>query len=124
MYNKLGGFTDRLRFAINNILCIEEQEFAEKIGISKQILSNILNGRTEMSLYRFVIIRSKYPNLNYDWLAYNEGEPELSDEQRAIYEQKNASKNTLEQTSIDALLYTIELQKKHINLLEKQIQCQ
>lgn len=65
---------DRLRLLIDS-LGIEDQEFAQKVGISKATLSNILTKKTKSTKAEIVAeIWRTFPSLNIRWLLLGEGE--------------------------------------------------
>lgn len=53
---------------------MNQQSFANFIGVSPASLSSILQERTRPTLNIVEAIRSKMPNLNTDWLMWGEGE--------------------------------------------------
>jgi transcriptional regulator with XRE-family HTH domain len=68
------SISQRLRLFLDN-LGIEQQEFANALGISKQVVSNAINGRTKYPKSDFLIqLIVGYPNLNLYWLLLGEGE--------------------------------------------------
>jgi transcriptional regulator with XRE-family HTH domain len=68
------SISQRLRLFLDN-LGIEQQEFANALGISKQVVSNAINGRTKYPKSDFLIqIIDSYPNLNIYWLLTGSGE--------------------------------------------------
>lgn len=50
-----------------------QQTFASYIGMSSANLSNIFTGRTKPTLNTVEAIRSKFPNINIDWLMFGNG---------------------------------------------------
>ena len=64
----------RLRLFLDN-LGIEQQELANTISISKQVVSNAINGKTKYPKSDFLIqLLDGYPNINLYWLLTGEGE--------------------------------------------------
>ncbi len=49
-------------------------EFAEEIGVQRSSISHILSGRNKPSLDFITKIKSKFPELEWDWLINGEGE--------------------------------------------------
>ena len=89
-----------------------QSEFANKIGISTQSLSNYLNRNTKPTVDLLDAIIKAYPQINTDWLITGEGEPFMMKQEEATMWQtlKESYDNRIEE-----LLYTINLQKKIIN---------
>ena len=50
-----------------------QQTFSDFIGISSASLSSIFTGRTKPTLNTVEAIRSKFTNINLDWLMYGQG---------------------------------------------------
>lgn len=49
-------------------------EFAEEIGVQRSSISHILSGRNKPSLDFITKIKSKFPELQWDWLINGEGD--------------------------------------------------
>lgn len=81
-------------------------DFAEKIGISSSLMSEINKGRSNIGLETLQKTVNLYPEINTVWLVKGMGKMlvvENSQPEISIYEDM------------------IELQKKHIGVLEKEI---
>lgn len=52
---------------------MNQQVFAEFLGISTATLSLILRGKAKVSVNTIEAIRSKFPTINLDWLMYGNG---------------------------------------------------
>ncbi len=81
-------------------------DFAEKIGISSSLMSEINKGRSNIGLETLQKTVNLYPEINTVWLVKGMGKMlvvENSQPEISIYEDM------------------IELQKKHIEVLEKEI---
>ena len=52
---------------------LNQQAFAEKLGISAAGLSSIFNKRTEPTLNHVEAIKKTFPNINLEWLLYGNG---------------------------------------------------
>lgn len=61
---------------------MNQQSFAQALGISSASLSSIFNGRTKPTLNHVEAIRKKFPNISLDWLMFGKGD---------MYTQDNAS---------------------------------
>lgn len=64
-------------------------EFADEIDVQRSSISHIMSGRNKPSLEFIIKIKSRFPDLLWDWLVTGEGEmlkselpvPEISEEQ-------------------------------------------
>jgi transcriptional regulator with XRE-family HTH domain len=63
---------DRIR-QIMDSQHMNQQTFAQFIGMSSASLSSIFNGRTNPTLNTVEAIRSKFPNINIEWLMFGTG---------------------------------------------------
>jgi transcriptional regulator with XRE-family HTH domain len=64
----------RLRLFLDH-LGIEQQELANTMNISKQVVSNAINGKTKYPKSDFLIqLIEGYPSINLYWLLSGEGE--------------------------------------------------
>ena len=52
---------------------LNQQAFAEKLGISPAGLSSIFNKRTEPTLNHVEAIKKTFPTINLEWLLYGNG---------------------------------------------------
>lgn len=60
-----------------------QKEFAVHIGVSPSTMSNILNGKSEVSQKVISCIHQRYPKISIPWLMFGEGEMFLSDKAAA-----------------------------------------
>ena len=68
------SISQRLRLFLDS-LEIEQQELANNLGISKQVVSNAVNGRTKYPKSDFLIqLIQAYPQFNIYWLLTGIGE--------------------------------------------------
>lgn len=58
---------DRIKELMES-LHLNQQAFADRIGISSATLSSIFTGRTKVTLNTVKAIKDKFPTLNYGWL--------------------------------------------------------
>ncbi|MCR5820383.1 MAG: helix-turn-helix domain-containing protein [Bacteroidaceae bacterium] len=56
-----------------------QKEFAVYIGVSPSTMSNILNGKSEVSQKVISCIHQRYPRISIPWLMFGEGEMYYSD---------------------------------------------
>ncbi|MBQ8047971.1 MAG: helix-turn-helix transcriptional regulator [Prevotella sp.] len=52
---------------------MNQQSFAEELGISAPSLSNIFNSKSNPSLFHVDAIKKRFPAINLDWLLYGQG---------------------------------------------------
>lgn len=79
--------SQRLRLFLDEIN-LGQQEFANAIGVSKQVVSNAVNGRTKFPKSDFLIqVIRAYPQLNIYWLLLGEGEM-LSDKPNINFQEE------------------------------------
>lgn len=79
--------SQRLRLFLDEIN-LGQQEFANAIGVSKQVVSNAVNGRTKFPKSDFLIqVIRAYPQLNIYWLLLGEGEM-FSDEPNIDFQEQ------------------------------------
>ena len=94
-----------------------QSEFANKIGISTQSLSNYLNRNTKPTVDLLDAIMEAYPFISTDWLITGKGE---MSNKRQEPESENLSnmwqslKESYDKT-IEDLRYTVNLQRQIIN---------
>lgn len=101
--------SQRLRLFLDEVN-LGQQEFANVIGVSKQVVSNAVNGRTKFPKSDFLIqVIRAYPQLNIYWLLLGEGEMILSEPNIDL-------KNELEQVKNE----NSQLKDKIIQLLENK----
>ena len=72
MYNYKDGIGNRIKL-VRQQLGLTQQQFAEKIGISRSHISNIENGNEMPSNSLVLLITAIFP-VNHDWLLYEDGE--------------------------------------------------
>lgn len=53
---------------------LSKSEFAEKINVSKAIVSHIISGRNQPGRKFIINTMAAFPNLNIDWLLHGKGE--------------------------------------------------
>ncbi|WP_333852926.1 helix-turn-helix domain-containing protein [Epilithonimonas sp.] len=74
-------------------------EFAEEIGVQRSSISHIISGRNKPSLDFITKIKSKFPDIEWDWLINGTGEMLINKEEITIPitepEQKKAVKKSL-----------------------------
>jgi transcriptional regulator with XRE-family HTH domain len=105
--------SQRLRLFLDD-LGIEQQEFADALGISRQVVSNAINGRTKYPKSDFLILLMKaYPQFNIYWLLTGEGEMFTTSENYNL----NNEKLKLENAELKNEL--IKAQNRIIDLLDK-----
>lgn len=63
---------DRIR-QLMNAQHMNQQSFANYIGVNTASLSSIFTGRTSPTLNIVNAIKGKFPNVNTDWLLYGSG---------------------------------------------------
>jgi hypothetical protein len=56
-------------------------EFAEEIGVQRSSISHIISGRNKPSLDFITKIKSKFPDLEWDWLINGKGEMLINKEE-------------------------------------------
>lgn len=59
-------------------------EFADEIEVPRSSISHITSGRNKPSLDFITKVKSKFPNLSWDWLIYGEGEMHTKPENKKI----------------------------------------
>lgn len=69
---------------------MQQNAFAELLGISAPTLSNILTGRSNVTTRTIDAIKSKFPTLRTDWLLYGSG---------PMFEDDNPTSTTAADTS-------------------------
>ena len=79
--------SQRLRLFLDS-LNVEQQDFANALGVSQQVVSNAVNGRTKFPKSDFLIqVIREYPQLNIYWLLLGEGEM-LSDKPNVNFQEE------------------------------------
>lgn len=94
-----------------------QSEFANKIGISTQSLSNYLNRNTKPTVDLLDAIIKAYPFINTDWLITGKGEisnKRQDPESENINNMWKCLKESYDKT-IEDLRYTVNLQRQIIN---------
>lgn len=79
MNNYKEGIGNRIKL-VRQQLGLTQQQFAEKIGISRSHISNIENGNEMPSNSLVLLITAIFP-VNHDWLLYEDGEILCSSEE-------------------------------------------
>lgn len=106
--------SQRLRLFLDS-LNVEQQEFANALGVSQQVVSNAVNGRTKFPKSDFLVLMiNAYPNLNLYWLLKGEGEM-LNDENlinSEKYQTLKAENDNLRKELLDSKNKIIELLEK------------
>jgi len=76
-------------------------EFAEEIGVQRSSISHIISGRNKPSLDFITKIKSKFPDLEWDWLINGNGEMLINKEEIPVIipiaepEEKKPAKKSL-----------------------------
>lgn len=65
-------------------------EFAEEIGVQRSSISHIISGRNKPSLDFITKIKSKFPDIKWDWLITGTGEMLINNEEAKIAEKQNS----------------------------------
>ncbi len=63
--------------------------FGRTVGISKSMMSQIMNETSKISTENIIKIRNQYPDLNINWLINGEGQMLNSEEGKDEHENKN-----------------------------------
>lgn len=80
---------------------LNQQAFADFLGISSATLSSIFKGRTKVTLNTIKAIKEKFPNLNYSWLLDGIG-PMFNDDKSGVSNSSSTpSANSSEEAFID-----------------------
>lgn len=74
-----GEMSDRIRLLMDN-QHLNQQSFAEFLGMSSATLSNIINKKQKPTLNTVEAITKKFTKLSLDWLMYGQG-PMFKDQQ-------------------------------------------
>ncbi|WP_294238170.1 helix-turn-helix transcriptional regulator [uncultured Chryseobacterium sp.] len=81
-------------------------EFADEIDVQRSSISHITSGRNKPSLEFVIKIKSRFPEILWDWLVTGEGEmlkPDLPEEKAAIEPEKNIGSDQPKPTSLPDL---------------------
>lgn len=70
---------------------MNQQVFAEFIGLSPATLSSIISGRTKLTVNTIVAIRNKFPTINVDWLLFGTGSMFLDDKSGTLNQSSTPS---------------------------------
>lgn len=81
-------FNDRITKVIE-FSELSPAEFAEEIGVQRSSISHIISGRNKPSLDFITKIKSKFPDIEWDWLITGTGEMLISKEEAKIAEKQN-----------------------------------
>ena len=82
-------FNDRITKVIE-FSELSPAEFAEEIGVQRSSISHILSGRNKPSLDFITKIKSKFPDIEWNWLITGTGEMLISKEEAKIAEKQNS----------------------------------
>lgn len=63
---------DRIK-CLRNELDISQTKFGERLGVSRDVINNLEQGRVDLKEHMIKLICSEF-NVDYDWLKYGEGE--------------------------------------------------
>ncbi|WP_312750672.1 helix-turn-helix domain-containing protein [Epilithonimonas hominis] len=81
-------FNDRITKVIE-FSELSPAEFAEEIGVQRSSISHIISGRNKPSLDFITKIKSKFPDIEWNWLITGTGEMLISKEEAKIAEKQN-----------------------------------
>lgn len=101
----------RLRLFLDD-LGLEQQDFANSLGVSQQVVSNAVNGRTKYPKSDFLILLiENYPNFNLYWLLTGVGEMfvENTGTDTQLVEELKSKNEQLKNDLLDAQQKVIEL---------------
>lgn len=84
-----------------------QQTFAKYIGMATATLSNILNEKTKPTLNTVEAIRSKFPNINIDWLMFGNGTMFIDNHQEVDTASTPSEQSNAEQTLDFGDYYTV-----------------
>ncbi len=82
-------FNDRITKVIE-FSELSPAEFAEEIGVQRSSISHIISGRNKPSLDFITKIKSKFPDIEWNWLITGTGEMLISKEEAKIVEKQNS----------------------------------
>lgn len=82
-------FNDRITKVIE-FSELSPAEFAEEIGVQRSSISHIISGRNKPSLDFITKIKSKFPDIEWNWLITGTGEMLISKEEAKIAEKQNS----------------------------------
>lgn len=88
-----------------------QSAFADKVGLSKQTVSGLVNGRTSPTFELLEKLHSYVPNLNIHWLVTGQGLMLLKEDAQTY-----ASIDTLEEPQTQYAQYQEDLKKENIRL--------
>ncbi len=81
-------------------------EFADEIDVQRSSISHITSGRNKPSLEFIIKIKSRFPEILWDWLVNGEGEMLKSDDPEPI--EKEASEEKIKPTPLPDLFTLID----------------
>jgi len=80
-------FNDRITKVIE-FSELSPAEFAEEIGVQRSSISHIISGRNKPSLDFITKIKSKFPDIEWNWLITGTGEMLINKEENKIVEKQ------------------------------------
>ena len=91
-----GAIRNRLKTMIERI-GIGNTNFATKADITPSVISNIMNGKSNITLDTLNKVLTAYPDWNRDWLLFGEGDPSQENYQGLIEDTNNnqSSENSI-----------------------------
>ena len=104
---------------LRGILKLTQKEFGERINLTQANISLIEKGEQDVSGKTIDKIKVAFPDLNFNWLHSNKGEPfndEKEDVKSSLSEDYNSDKNAAHHSSNTQI--TDELRKEIIQLKE------
>jgi antitoxin component HigA of HigAB toxin-antitoxin module len=111
---------ERITLIIEDVCKIKHGEFASKILVSKQTLSNILTNHTQLSIDKMIAIKKAYPNIDLNWLVMGDGEMLLGEhaQPQSTTPKEKAISNDPEIAALRAIIQNYEV---HIAALQATI---
>ena len=85
-------FNDRITKVIE-FSELSPAEFAEEIGVQRSSISHIISGRNKPSLDFITKIKSKFPDIEWDWLITGTGEMLIGKEEAKIDDNQNSKED-------------------------------
>lgn len=102
---------------------INQTKLGDKLGVKKQNISSIINGRSKLTLDNLIVLKNAYPRVNVEWLLFGIGNPLIENltivnDEKAKYELKKETVDVLK-SQIKVLEEEIVHQRKQIDFLTK-----